>query len=69
LPRLSGALPRDNERLVWLAFWLINLGIGLVILEGITTLPWLLLLGRLTEFWGVPVFVVGSWKRVKTFGK
>jgi heme/copper-type cytochrome/quinol oxidase subunit 1 len=69
LPRLSGPTPRGNERLVRLAFWLINIGIGMVILEAVTSLPGLLLLGRLAEFGGVIAFVVGSWKRVKTFGR
>src|SRR5512139_2102668 len=33
LPRWSASPnPRGNENLVWLAFWLVNLGIGLVIL-------------------------------------
>ena len=69
LPRLSGSAPRGDERLVWLAFWLINAGIGMVILEALIPLPALLLLGRLAEFAGVLAFVVGSWKRVKAFGK
>jgi hypothetical protein len=69
LPRLSGSSPRGNEWLVWLAFWLINFGIGMVILEVITSLTALLLLGRLAEFGGVLAFVVGSWKRVKSFGR
>jgi heme/copper-type cytochrome/quinol oxidase subunit 1 len=69
LPRLSGASPRGNERLVWLAFWLINIGIGVVVLEALTSLPWLLLIGRLVEFGGVIAFVIGLWKRVKAFGR
>jgi len=69
LPRLSGATPRGNERFVWLALRLINIGIWMVMLEAITSLPGSLLLGRLAEFGGVLAFVVGSWKRVKTFGR
>lgn len=68
LPRLSGATPRGNERLVWLSFWLINLGIGMVTFAAIIPLSWTLLLGRLAELGGVVAFVAGSWKRVKTFG-
>lgn len=58
LPRLSGPTPRGNERLVELGFWLINIGIGMVILEVVTPLSWLLLLGSLVEFGGVLAFVV-----------
>ncbi len=67
LPRLSGSAPRGNERLVWLSFWLVNLGIGLVILEAIISVPALLISGRLVELIGVLAFVAGSWKRVKGF--
>lgn len=69
LPRLSGAEPRGNPTLAWLAFWLINLGIGLVILEAIISFQGLVLAGRLIELIGVLAFVICSWKRVKTFGK
>jgi len=55
--------------LAWLAFWLINIGIGLVIVDAITSRSALLLLGRLAELGGVLAFVIGSWKRVKAFGK
>jgi len=69
LPRISGATPRGSLRLVWLSFWLINIGIRMVIMEAITSLTWLLLLGRLAEFGVVIASVAGSWKRVKSFGK
>lgn len=69
LPRLSDPAPRGNQALVWLAFWLINVGIGLVAIRAIVPVPALLLLGRLAELGGVLAFVVGSWKRVKAFGK
>ncbi len=67
LPRLAAPAPRGNERLVWAAFWLINLGICLVIFEAIFSFPTFLLLGRLVEFAGVSAFVAGSWRRVKAF--
>ncbi len=69
LPRLTGPAPRGNQTLVWLAFWLINVGIGLVALGAIVLVPSLPLLGRLAELGGVLAFVIGSWKRVKAFGK
>jgi heme/copper-type cytochrome/quinol oxidase subunit 1 len=69
LPRLSGTNPRGNQRLVWLAFWLINLGIALVIIEAFIPRSGLLLAGRLIQLAGVLAFVIGSWKRVKSFGR
>jgi heme/copper-type cytochrome/quinol oxidase subunit 1 len=68
LPRTSGIHPRGNPRLAWLAFWLINLGIALVIFEAFVPLGGLLLAGRLFQLAGVLAFVMGSWVRVKSFG-
>ena len=69
LPRFSASpAPRGNEDLVRLAFWLINTGIGLVILQALIPQPGLALSGRLAEFAGVLVFVAASWRRVKSFG-
>jgi heme/copper-type cytochrome/quinol oxidase subunit 1 len=68
LPRLSGTAPRGAVSLAWSAFWLINLGIALVILGSLISKSALVLLGRLGELAGVVSFVTGSWKRVKTFG-
>ncbi len=67
LPRLSGPQPRGNERLVWLSFWMVNLGIWLIIIEAIAPLQALSLAGRLVELGGVAVFILGSWKRVRSF--
>ena len=69
LPRIPGESPRGNVKLVWTSFWLLNLGIGLVILEAIINLPGLELAGRLVELAGVLAFVSVSWKRVKAFGR
>lgn len=68
LPRLSGTNPRGNQHLGWLAFWLINLGIALVIIDAFIPLAGLLLAARLIQLAGVLSFVIGSWKRVKSFG-
>ena len=67
LPRVSGHNPRGNLKLAWMAFWLINLGIGMVILNVLFPIPALVLLGRLAEWVGVMAFVIASWKRIKTF--
>lgn len=70
LPRWSSSpTPRGNERLVLLAFWLINLGIWLTVLEVLIPFSWLILAGRLLEVAGVTAFVAATWKRVKPFGK
>jgi hypothetical protein len=70
LPRWSSTpRPRGDERLAWLTFWLVNLGIGLIILAAITSQPLFTLLGRFAELAGVSLFVVASWKRIKNFGK
>lgn len=69
LPRLSGPAPRGNEKLVLISFWLVNLGIWLVIGEAIFSIPPLLLSGRLVELAGVLAFMAGSWKRVKGFAR
>jgi heme/copper-type cytochrome/quinol oxidase subunit 1 len=68
LPRIPGTNPRGNPRLVLLAFWLINFGIALVILETFVPLVGLILAGRLIQLAGVLAFVIGSWVRVKGFG-
>ena len=67
LPRLSGERPRGDVRLTWLAFWLINFGIGLVILETLIPLPGILLFARLVELGGVLAFIISTWERVKSF--
>jgi heme/copper-type cytochrome/quinol oxidase subunit 1 len=67
LSRLSGEHPRGNPSLAWSSFWLINLGITLVILGSLAGYSPSVLVGRLLEFVGVLAFVTCSWKRVKTF--
>jgi heme/copper-type cytochrome/quinol oxidase subunit 1 len=67
LPRLAGDEPRGSVRLAWSAFWLINLGITLVILGSLIASPSLSLAGRLAELLGVVAFVACSWRRVKPF--
>ncbi len=67
LPRLPGRQPRGNETLVRLAFWLINGGIVLVILEPVTSITALLLTGRMVEIAGVLAFISAAWPRVKSF--
>ena len=67
LPRFVKGAPRGNEALIWLAFVLVNLGIGWVIAETIFAIPGLALIGRVAEAVGVLAFAIGSWQRVRPF--
>lgn len=67
LPRLQQGPPRGNETLVRLAFVLLNLGIGWVIVETVFMVHGLASVGRMAEIGGVLAFVIGSWRRVKPF--
>ncbi len=69
LPRLPSPTPRGNLSLIWLAFGLVNLGIALVILEAITSVPALTLAGRLAELGSVLAFMAGTWQRVRGSGR
>lgn len=68
LPRFSHGAPRGDERLSWLAFYLINLGIFMVILQGYLDLKWFSLAGRSIEAIGTVAFVLGNWKRIRAIG-
>jgi hypothetical protein len=65
LPRFREGPPRGNESLAWLAFGLVNLGIGWVVAQAVFSLQGLALVGRVMEIGGVGVFVAGSWRRVR----
>lgn len=65
LPRFTRGAPRGNERLIQLAFVLINLGIGLVCADTFFTTPGLVLTGRLAELGAILLFVAGTWRRVR----
>lgn len=67
LPRFNKGAPRGNERLVWLAFVLVNLGIFFVTLDYFFGLPWLTFAGRATEVFGLLSFIIGHWRRIKPF--
>jgi hypothetical protein len=69
LPRFGQGEPRGNERLIWLSFVLLNLGILLVSMQAIIPLPYLPLSGRVFEIAGVAAFIGGSWKRIRPFAQ
>ena len=63
LPRFGTGAPRGNEKQVWAAFSLINVGILLAACQ--LWLPPALMVGRLAEVVGIGLFLAGSWRRVK----
>jgi heme/copper-type cytochrome/quinol oxidase subunit 1 len=69
LPRLPGSAPHGNERLAFLAFVLLNLGIWLIVAQSIFLLLGLSLAGRLLESLGAALFLVAVWPRIKPFGQ
>ena len=68
LPRFVQGPPRGNEKLAWLAFTLLNLGIGCALTDAIFLVQGLALAGRVAELGAVILFVLGAWRRVRPFG-
>lgn len=68
LPRFSNSPIRGNERLSWFAFFLLNAGIWLVILQSLFVTDWLAFMGRVFEMLGLASFATGNWKRIKLHG-
>lgn len=65
-PRFSRGLPRGDERLIWLALGLLNLGIVLAALQLWSSYAFLA--GRVLEVCAALVYVAGLWRRVKPHG-
>ena len=63
LPRFGTGAPRGDERLVWAAFYLLNIGVLLAALQLWVSAA--LLVGRVAEVAGIVFYVLGSWRRVK----
>jgi hypothetical protein len=68
LPRFSKGPRRGNERLGWIAFVFLNVGILSVVSEGMFHAQWLAFAGRGLEALALILFVVGNWKRIKVQG-
>jgi heme/copper-type cytochrome/quinol oxidase subunit 1 len=68
LPRFSSATPRGDERLIWIALILFNLGIWLVAIVIFIGPGWLTVTGRAAEALGVASFTLGVWRRIKPSG-
>lgn len=69
VPRFTGVKPRGNVHLIIAAFWLLNLGAGLVSLQSYFQVDWLRLVGRSMELTAVIGFNYGTWSRIKPSGR
>ena len=68
LPRFSKEPRRGNERLSWVAFYFLNIGILLAATGGIPDTPCLIVIGRAMEMLALVLFALGNWKRIKAHG-
>jgi hypothetical protein len=67
LPRFRSGGPRGDERWSWLALLLLNAGICLVSVDTFLGTQGFTLVGRAMEILGLFTFVVGNWRRIKSF--
>lgn len=67
LPRFSHGPPRGDERLSWVAFVLVNIGILGIVIDSLFNVSALTAIGRITEMLGVLLFILGNWRRIKPF--
>lgn len=65
LPRFRYGAPRGDERLSWLAFFLLNLGVLFVVTGPFLQAPWLSFAGRGVELLSLLSFALAHWKRVR----
>ena len=66
IPRFSRGSPRGPVGLVWLSFALLNAGILAAALQ--FWFPNALLIGRIVEVCAGILFLIGSWRRIKSLG-
>lgn len=70
LPRFKLGPPRGDERIVWLAYVLINFGVLAVMASSFfSSTAGLLLFGRCAEALAVVAFAVHTWPRIKHWGQ
>ena len=67
LPRFSSVPRYGHERLGWVAYGLLNVGVLTVVLNTWLNTRWLPFAGRILEVAAVIVFVMMIWPRVKAF--
>lgn len=68
LPRFANSPTRGNEKIIWLVFILLNLGICFVAIQVIFTLNYFTFIGRVLETLAFILFISGNWKRIKPHG-
>jgi hypothetical protein len=69
LPRFMSGARRGDERPVWAAYALLN--VGILATMGASLLPspaWLPFAARLAEMAALALFTLRAWPRIKTFG-
>ncbi len=65
LPRFWEGSPRGNESGAWIAYFLLNVGLWLVILQAVFLWPsWLVFVGRATEAGAAVAFGLHIWRRI-----
>lgn len=70
LPRYAQGAPRGDERPVWVAYGLLNLGVLAVgVSRWLGGLDAMVLLGHAAEALAALVFILHAWPRVKPLGK
>ena len=70
LPRFHNPPERGNVALMWLAFALLNMGVGLVGVGASLAAPgWVPVAGRLAEVGAALAFALHAWPRIKPFAK
>ena len=68
LPRYLKPPKRGDERPVWVAWGLINLGVLGIVVAPWLHLPWLHTLGALAQAMAVLLFALHAWPRIKPLG-
>jgi hypothetical protein len=71
-PKYSKEQPRGSERLGWLVFWLLNLGLALRIIgepaQALAPGPWwgwMMVASAVSQWLAGALFVINTWGRVK----
>ena len=67
LPRFTKAPRYGREGLGWIAYLLLNTGLGIVVLNSWLSLDWLPFVGRVLELSAVVTYALMMWKRVKPY--
>lgn len=69
LPRLIRGPARGDERWIWMAYGIFNLGVCIAATAQLIGWGWGLMTGRVLELLAVLVFASGVWPRIKAIGQ